>query len=118
MYGGLARFVVKTGKRDEFLDLLRWDARVAKGCEPGTLRLDVWEVGGEPDVVYVYEVYKDAAAFEDHTKNEPVKKFNEIMSSVIEGWTMVIPCRDSAASVSHNCWPGGTHARRSVQPVA
>jgi autoinducer 2-degrading protein len=98
MYGGLARFVVKTGKRDEFLELLRWDARVAKDCEPGTLRLDVWEVEGEPGVVYVYEVYKDADAFEDHTKNEPVKKFNEIMSSVIEGWTMVIPFGDSVTS--------------------
>jgi autoinducer 2-degrading protein len=77
MYGGLVRFVVKPGKRDEFLELLRWDARVAKDCEPGTLRLDVWKVEGEPDVVYVYEVYKDAGAFEDHTKNEPVKKFSE-----------------------------------------
>jgi autoinducer 2-degrading protein len=48
--------------------------------------------------VYVYEVYKDAGAFEDHTKNEPVKKFNEIMSSVIEGWTMVIPFGDSVTS--------------------
>jgi quinol monooxygenase YgiN len=81
-----------------FLELLRWDARVAKDCEPGTLRLDVWEVEGEPDVVYVYEVYKDADAFEDHIKNEPVKKFNEIMSSVIEGWTMVIPFGDSVTS--------------------
>lgn len=43
---------------------------LARDCEPGTLRLDVWEVQGEPDVVYVYEVYKDAEAFEDHTKND------------------------------------------------
>jgi hypothetical protein len=50
MYGGLARFVVKQGN-GTFLELLRWDARVAKDCEPGTLRLDVWEVEGEPDVV-------------------------------------------------------------------
>lgn len=55
---------------------------LARDCEPGTLRLDVWEVQGEPDVVYVYEVYKDAEAFEDHTKNEPVQKFNEIMSGL------------------------------------
>ncbi len=98
MYGGLARFVVKTGKRDEFLELLRWDTRMARDCEPGTLRLDVWEVETEPDVVYVYEVYKDAGAFEDHTKNEPVRKFTEIMSSVIEGWTMVIPFGNSVTS--------------------
>ena len=39
----------------------------------------------------VYDVYKDADVFEDHIRNEPVKKFNEIMNSLIEGWTMVIP---------------------------
>ena len=49
-------------------------------------------------MVYVYEVYKDADAFEDHTKNEPVQRFNEIMSSVIEGWTMVIPFGESVTS--------------------
>lgn len=98
MYGGLVRFVVKTGKRDEFLELLRWDAQVAKDREPGTLRLDVWEVEGESDVVYVYEVYKDASAFEVHTKNEPVQRFSEIMNSLIEGWTMVIPFGKSITS--------------------
>lgn len=98
MYGGLARFVVKAGKRDEFLELLRWDARVARDREPGTLRLDVWEVEEEPGVVYVYEVYKDADAFEEHVGNEPVKKFTEIMSSVIEGWTMIIPFGQSVTS--------------------
>jgi autoinducer 2-degrading protein len=98
MYGGLARFVVKPGKRDEFLELLRWDARVAKDREPGTLRLDVWEVDGEPGVVYVYEVYTDPGAFEVHTKNEPVRKFAEIMNSLVEGWTMVIPFCESVTS--------------------
>jgi (4S)-4-hydroxy-5-phosphonooxypentane-2,3-dione isomerase len=98
MYGGLVRFVVKAGKRDEFLELLRWDTRVAKDCEPGTLRLDVWEVEAEPNVVYVYEVYTGADAFEEHTQNGPVKKFSEIMSSIIEGWTMVIPFSDSVTS--------------------
>jgi quinol monooxygenase YgiN len=98
MYGGLARFVVKSGKRDEFLELLRWDAQVARDHEPGTLRLDVWEVEGEPDVVYVYEVYKDPGAFEAHTQNEPVKRFSEIMNTLIEGWAMVIPFRESVTS--------------------
>ena len=98
MYGGLARFIVKPGKRDEFLELLRWDTRVARNSEPGTLRLDVWEVDGEPDVVYVYEVYTGPAAFEDHTKNEPVQKFSQIMDDLIDGWTMVIPFGESATS--------------------
>jgi hypothetical protein len=35
---------------------------------------------------------------EDHTKNEPVKKFSKIMSSVIEDWTMVIPFGERVTS--------------------
>jgi len=98
MYGAFVRFVVKAGKREEFLELLRWDDQVARDCEPGTLRLDVWEVEEEPEVVYVYEVYKDPGAFEDHTKNAPVQKFTEIMSSLVEGWTMVVPFGESVTS--------------------
>lgn len=91
MYGGLARFVVKPGKREEFLELLRWEAQVARDGEPGTLRLDVWEAEGEPGAVYVYEVFQDAGAFEVHVRNAPATKFRQVMSSVIEGGTMVIP---------------------------
>lgn len=91
MYGGLARFVVKAGKREELLELLRWDARVARDGEPGTLRLDVWEVEGEPGAVYLYEVYEDVEAFEIHVRSAPVKEFALVMSSVIESGTMVIP---------------------------
>jgi (4S)-4-hydroxy-5-phosphonooxypentane-2,3-dione isomerase len=98
MYGGLARFVVRPGMREEFLDLLRWDAQVARDSEPGTLRLDVWEVDTEPGVIYVYEVYTSPEAFEVHIKNEPVRKFAQIMDSLIEGWTMVIPFRESITS--------------------
>lgn len=49
--------------RSDFLEFLRWDAKVAKDTEPGTLRFDVWETSLEPDVVYVYEAYKRRRGF-------------------------------------------------------
>jgi quinol monooxygenase YgiN len=98
MYGGLARIVVKPGKREEFLEIVRLSAQIAKEREPGTLRLDVWEVEGEPDVVYGYECYVDQAAFDEHIKNEAVQRFAEIGESLVEGWTMVIPFGESVAS--------------------
>ena len=49
-------------------------------------------------MVYVYEVHTDADAFEEHTQNEPLKKFSEIMNSIIEDWTMVIPFSESVTS--------------------
>jgi (4S)-4-hydroxy-5-phosphonooxypentane-2,3-dione isomerase len=98
MYGGLARFVVKPGKREEFLELVGWSARIARDEEPGTLRLDVWEVEGEPDVVYGYEVYVDEDAFQAHIQNAAVQKFGEVGDSLVEGWTMVIPFTNSVVS--------------------
>ena len=101
MYGALIKFVVKTGRRSEFLEYLRWDAQVARDHEPGTLRFDVWQPEAEPDVVYVYEAYKDAEAFEDHQKNDPFKKFGEVADSMIEEWGQVIPFGEAVTSNVH-----------------
>jgi quinol monooxygenase YgiN len=75
---------------------LRWDAEVAKTSEPGTWRFDVWE--GEPGVVYLYEAYKDRAAFEDHAKGDPYKKWGEVADKTMEQVTDVIPLTESLAS--------------------
>jgi (4S)-4-hydroxy-5-phosphonooxypentane-2,3-dione isomerase len=96
MYGMLTKIVAAPGKRSELLEYLRWDAEVAKATEPGTWRLDVWEA--EPGVVYVYEAYKDRAAFEDHAANDPYKKWDEIASKTMEQVIDVIPLTESFAS--------------------
>jgi autoinducer 2-degrading protein len=99
MYGALVKFVVKSGMRSEFLEFLRRDAKVAKDIEPGTLRFDVWETSLEPDVVYVYEAYKDAEALEVHQNNEPFKKFDEIVCEMmIEEWEEALPLAESVTS--------------------
>ena len=98
MYGALMRIVVKAGMRSELLDYLRWDADVARDREPGTLRFDVWEVEREPDVVYVYEAYRDVQAFEDHQKNEPYRKWGEMERRTMEQVTDVIPYSTSTVS--------------------
>ncbi|WP_405059736.1 antibiotic biosynthesis monooxygenase [Kribbella sp. NBC_01505] len=100
MYGGLARFVVKPGKREEFLEVLRWSARVARDDEPGTLRLDVWEVEDEPGVIYGYEAYTSREAFELHIKNPAVQRFGEIGDTLVEGWTFVIPFTETLTSTA------------------
>lgn len=98
VYGMLTRIVVKPGKRSELLEYLRWDAEVAKASEPGTWRFDVWEAEREPGVVYLYEAYKDRAAFEDHAKGDPYKKWDEVAGKTMEQVTDVIPLTESLVS--------------------
>lgn len=107
MYGALVRMVVKPGKRDEFLEFARWNVQVIRESEPGTLRHDIWEVEAEPDILYIYEVYEDEAAFERHIQNAPVQKFAEIMHDLVEGWTMVIPFGHSSVSNVDSVLPAG-----------
>jgi autoinducer 2-degrading protein len=98
MYGMLTRIVVKPGKRPELLEYLRWDTEVAKAREPGTWRFDVWETDQEPGVVYLYEAYKDRAAFEEQAKHDPYQKWAEIADQTMEQVIDVIPLTESLAS--------------------
>ena len=59
------------------------------------LRLDAWAAEGN---LTWYSSTKTLTLSEDHARNERVRKFKEIMSSVIEGWTTVIPFGESVTS--------------------
>ncbi len=62
----LAEFKVRPGRMDEFLPLLEQHARNSRANEPGCLQFDVVRDGSDPDRAFVYEVYRDEAAFEAH----------------------------------------------------
>src|SRR3954454_5349031 len=98
MYGMLTKIVVKPGKRSELLENLLWDVGGDKARGPGTWRFDVWEAEPEPGVVYLYEAYKDRAAFEDHAKGDPYKKWGEVADKTMQQVVDVIPLSESLAS--------------------
>ena len=101
MYGGMIKLVARSGRRDELLEFLRWDAEVAQAQEPGTLRFDVWQVPDEADAVYLYEAFVDEAAFDTHKEGEPFKKFvAEIIPNVIEPVVFVLPLARSVISTT------------------
>jgi quinol monooxygenase YgiN len=49
-------------------------------------------------VVYLYEAYKDRAAFDDHAKHDPYRKWDEMADETMEQVTDVIPLTESLAS--------------------
>ncbi|MCS6779893.1 MAG: antibiotic biosynthesis monooxygenase [Geminicoccaceae bacterium] len=62
----VAEFKVRPGRMDDFLPLIEQHARNTRAHEPGCLQFDVVRDGEDPDRAFVYEVYRDEAAFELH----------------------------------------------------
>jgi quinol monooxygenase YgiN len=98
MFGGIARITAKTGKLEELITFLAWDAAVSRG-EPGTLRFDVWPDESTPDSLILYEAYVDSEAFKQHQAAEPFKKFvAEIVPNLIEAVSFIVPFGASTTS--------------------
>lgn len=86
----LLRFQVKSGKRQELLEFLEWDAKVAREQEPGTLRFDVYASENDPNTVFLYEAYQDDDAFEEHKANEPFQNFRSVRQACVESIEVLI----------------------------
>ena len=95
MIAALLKAKVRPGKKDKFLEFLKWDCQVARDEEEGTLRFDVFEDPNDDSIVFFYEAYVDQAAFETHKLGEPFKAYigglneecTESIEPVIPGWT-------------------------------
>nr|WP_285899566.1 putative quinol monooxygenase [Pseudomonas boanensis] len=57
---------MKPGSLDDFMDAMRINAAASVRDEPGCLVFDVLQDRSDPDLVWLYEVYTDEAAFEAH----------------------------------------------------
>ncbi len=85
MITALLRLHIKSGKRDELVEFLKWDQQVALDSEPGTLRFDFYDDPENEHAMYLYESYRDNEAFEEHKANEPFQKFvSDIRPNCIE----------------------------------
>jgi quinol monooxygenase YgiN len=99
MYGVFWHAVAKPGKKQDFLDFLKWDADVANDLEPATISFDVFEDPENPDAVYVYEAYLSEDAFAEHRKNEPFQRFrNEVRPEWLTELKMIMPFANSVVS--------------------
>jgi autoinducer 2-degrading protein len=75
MYGVFWHAVVKEGRKEELLKFLEWDAQVARDKEPGTVSFDVYQDPEDDNAIFVYEAYRDEAAFGEHRENGPYQKW-------------------------------------------
>jgi (4S)-4-hydroxy-5-phosphonooxypentane-2,3-dione isomerase len=82
MSGILFRVKVKPANRQVFIEFIEWDARVAREQEraSGTLWLDYYEDPKNANAFFVYEAYRDDAAFDAHKQNDPYKRWDRILN--------------------------------------
>ena len=69
-------FRLQPGARPQFRRLIDANARISAETEPGCHRFDVVEPRDQSDRVLLYEIYRDDAAFENHTRSEHYIQFN------------------------------------------
>jgi quinol monooxygenase YgiN len=68
----LAKLPVQPGKRDEFIDAFSAMFPVAE-AEPGTLVYALHTDDSDENLVWIYELYRDQAALDEHSGSDGMK---------------------------------------------
>ena len=71
MYVIIAPIQIKHDFKAEFIEAMILDAKGSVENEPGCLRFDIIQDADHSDRIWLYEVYKDEAAFKEHTQDAP-----------------------------------------------
>lgn len=82
MFAVTVIFKVKPGQMEVFLPLMVENARKSKAEEAGCQVFDVCR-GDDPDVVFLYEVYDDRAAFDVHLESAHFKSFDAAVAHLV-----------------------------------
>lgn len=81
--------------RDEFIAAMLDDASGSVSNEPGCLRFDVLQDKSDPNVLHLYEVYRDQAALEAHRQAPHYLKWRE----TVKDWHAAEPVRIECTTI-------------------
>ena len=77
-----AEFTAKPGAAEDVAELLRAFAETVR-AEPGNVVFDVYRRAESPKRFYVFEIYRNRAAFEEHMAAESGRVFNDALGELI-----------------------------------
>lgn len=83
MYVVTVRFRIVAGQMTTFLPLIRENARRSVADEPGCAQFDVCVSPHHPDVVFLYELYHDRRAFDEHVASAHFKSFDQASGPLV-----------------------------------
>ena len=89
-------FEIKPGHEAEFLARVTRQAEDSLAREPACLQFDVCRSETRADSVFLYEIYRDEAAFQAHIESDHFKDFDAAVGSWIadkriQTWLRVAP---------------------------
>lgn len=97
----IAPISIVPGHKDEFLSGLIPHAERSLDEEPGCLRFDIVQDSDEPNRIWVYEVYSDDKAFEEHNLTSHYLDFEELSKD----WRQPRVPGAGAGIGAYNIWP-------------
>jgi (4S)-4-hydroxy-5-phosphonooxypentane-2,3-dione isomerase len=76
-------FVTAPENFDHFKQIMNENAKASVSDEIGCREFNVYEVPTTPNHLYLYEVYDDEAAFQQHLNSAHYKHFNEVSAPIV-----------------------------------
>lgn len=83
MYSLFIKTRVKPGSAEDFLLAIKANAAASVASEPGCLVFDVSQDRVDPDVIYLYEIYRDDDAYEAHTQTAHFRDSRPLVEPLI-----------------------------------
>ncbi|HWA48909.1 MAG TPA: putative quinol monooxygenase [Dongiaceae bacterium] len=96
----VVEFRTHPGKMAAFRKLMDENARASCRDEPGCRRFDVLSSPKDPDLILLYEIYDDRAAFDAHKKTRHFLSFDKDSAPLVAGKVVKefdLVCEGSAA---------------------
>ena len=100
MYIMVAPIQIKAAFKDPYIKGMLENAQGSVNGEPGCLRFDVVQDANDENRIWLYEVYKDEAAFQAHTQTPHFIKFRDMS----EDWREEVGLQRAGRGAT-NIWP-------------
>ena len=89
MYSIIVKTTLKPDTREQFLQAMLENAAESVRAEPGCVRFDVLEDKADDLLFYLYEIYDDEAALEEHKKTKHYSDCRAIVSELISEQSVI-----------------------------
>lgn len=83
MFAVCVTFTIAAGKLAEFMPLMHRQATQSLANEDGCKTFDVCTGGDDDNRVFLYELYTDRAAFDEHLQSAHFKAFDRNVASLV-----------------------------------